>query len=719
MALLAHSPGDSGRPHLLLDHLRAVAASAAERAAKFGAAEIAWWCGLWHDLGKFHPDFQAYLHTPARHHGPDHSSAGAVLAAEIYSPLAFPIAGHHAGLPSLASLKARLAEREGDPTVKVALMLAETHVRPLRPSRPLSGGTPVFLEKSPASAQELFLRMIFSTLVDADYLDTERHFTPAQAEIRQRPADLHSLWNKLLSDQSRFSDVRVSDVNRIRHEVYEQCVRAADQPQGVFSLTVPTGGGKTRSAMAFALKHAMCYGLDRVIVAIPYTSIIEQTADVYRGIFGNALVLEHHSAVDPRAADDGAHPEWARLASENWDAPIIVSTTVQLFESLLADRPSRCRKLHNIARSVLILDEVQTLPPHLLAPILDVLKELVAHYGVTVALCTATQPAFTFTPFAPHLDGFSEVREIIDDPGRYFAALKRVCYERPSGPLSWPEVAARLHEEPQVLAVVNTKRDAMTLLDALDDPQALHLSTLLCGAHRRDALREVGRRLSTGERCCLISTQVVEAGVDLDFPTVFRAMAPLDRIVQAAGRCNREGRLGEGRVVVFEAMEGGMPKGAYRTGADIARGLLRTAEFDFHDPTWYEQYFRLLYQARDLDEHRIQVLRGGFDYPEVARRFRLIPDETVPVIVRYRGPGRNDPTIDALLKSVGVLDEIPRSVFRQLQPYLVQLWASEVAAYERAGLLTAIRPGLWEWQGGYDPVRGIIDGARDPDMLVV
>jgi CRISPR-associated endonuclease/helicase Cas3 len=307
----------------------------------------------------------------------------------------------------------------------------------------------------------------------------------------------------------------------------------------------------------------------------------------------------------------------------------------------------------------------------------------------------------------------------MEDPGRYFATLRRVRYEHLSDPLSWAEVASRIRDEPQALVVVNTKRDAMALLDALDDPEALHLSTLLCGAHRRDVLREVRHRLAKEERCRLISTQVVEAGVDLDFPTVFRAMGPLDRIVQAAGRCNREGRLSEGRVVVFEPKEGGIPRGAYRTGADTTRGLLRTAEFDFHNPAVYEHYFRLLYQARDLDEHGIQALRSGFDYPEVAARFRLIEEETVPVVVRYRGPDGKDATIDALLRSAGAVDRIPRAVFRNLQSYLVHLWAREVSAYERTGQLMPIRQGLWEWLGSYDRIRGLTDAPRDPEALVV
>ena len=255
--------------------------------------------------------------------------------------------------------------------------------------------------------------MVFSALVDADFLDTERHFEPEQAAQRGQGASLDKLWEQFETAQGTLSGRKQGQLNEIRHEIYQACLRAADNPPGIFSLTVPTGGGKTRSGMAFALRHALVHSFDRVIVAIPYTSIIEQTADVYRGIFGAESVLEHHSAVTVHedSNDPLSYQEvWARLASQNWDAPIVVTTTVQLFESLFANRPSACRKLHNIARSVVILDEVQTLPPELLAPILDVLQDLVDHYQVSVVLCTATQPALQD---GPYLKGLREVREII------------------------------------------------------------------------------------------------------------------------------------------------------------------------------------------------------------------------------------------------------------------------------------------------------------------
>jgi CRISPR-associated endonuclease/helicase Cas3 len=468
--------------------------------------------------------------------------------------------------------------------------------------------------------------------------------------------------------------------------------------------------------MGFALRHSLRHGLDRVIVAIPYTSIIEQTADVYRQIFGDGI-LEHHSAVASR--DEASDPVlakdlWARLASENWDAPIVVTTTVQLFESLFANRPSHCRKLHNAARSVLVLDEVQTLPAQLLTPILNVLQELADNYRVTVVLCTATQPVLTD---GPYVRGLRTIREIVPNPSRYFSALKRVHYEYSTANerWTWGRVAGEMRTASQSLAVVNTKRDAFGLLDALNDPSALHLSTQMCGVHRLETLREVRRRLDAGETCRLVSTQVVEAGVDLDFPLVLRAIGPLDRIVQTAGRCNREGKLELGRVVIFDPAGGSSPPGIYRSGTDTAASLLSTG-CDLHDPYTYQTYFQRLFQVADLDSKHIQASRQMLDFPEVARKFKMIEDDSAPAVVRPEGHTREVERLLALIRRQG---ETPRWVFRRLQPFLVSLRSRLVQAYRQKGLLQEVAPGLWEWLGGYDPVRGVVETARDPEELVI
>jgi CRISPR-associated endonuclease/helicase Cas3 len=672
--------------------------------------------GLWHDVGKLDPDFQEYLNG-AIERGPDHKMAGTQLATLNDADfLAFVIAGHHGGLPSSGDLRAKLSDDGVQGRTARVMELLKTELPDYRtitkitPPGWLRGRTPT----------EFFIRMLFSALVDADYLDTEAHFHPELSSARYRDVDLAELWTRFDQHQSAWSMVPPSNLNRARLDIYDHCLRAAEMPPGFFRLTVPTGGGKTLSGMGFALNHALKHGLQRVIVAIPYTSIIDQTADVYRGVFGNGVVLEHHSAVqiDDADTDPRGEPEWHRLATENWDARIVVTTTVQLFESLFANKPSRCRKLHNVARSVIVLDEVQMLPPALLQPILDVLKELVAHYQVSVVLCTATQPALEYGSGLAR--GISDVREIIPDASRLFGELRRTVYDAESRAMTWEVIAGLLRSTPQALAVVNTKKDAMSLFQALDDPEALHLSTLLCGAHRRLVLEEVRDRLRDGRQCRLISTQVVGAGVDVDFPLVLRAMGPLDRIVQAAGRCNREGRLPElGRVVVFDPTEGGLPKGPYTSATQITHRLLLEDGFNFEDPEIFQHYFSQLWQVVDTEARKIQSARNDFDYPRVAELFRMIPDETVPVVVRYGRSVEELAEVDSLLAGLRNRTYNPRILIRELQPFFVNIYAHSLADLSSQGLLIPVIPGIWEWSGRYDEKLGLTLARRDPEDFIV
>lgn len=722
--LIAHSINAQGKRHNLVEHLKTVAELTAGFASKFGAKELGYWAGLWHDVGKIHPEFQKYLHDcetepGRRRRGPDHKQAGALLAAQRYELLAFLIAGHHGGLPTRSELKTWLQDKTKIQRSQEAIQLVRQHLGDIEPLQALS--LPAHL-KSELDA-EFFIRMLFSALVDADFLETEKHFNSEQSDRRSGAPTSAELWDRFDLNQQMLSGKKANRINQIRHDVYQACIQAANQTQGFFRLTVPTGGGKTRSAMAFALKHTLAHGLDRVIVAIPYTSIIEQTAKVYREIFGDGAVVEHHSAVTTR--EESADPVslsdvWSRLAAENWDAPIIVTTTVQLFESLFGRKTTVCRKLHNIARAVIVLDEVQTLPVGLLEPILDALRQLVAHFNVSVVLCTATQPALEESPYLKGLPGMTE---IIPDPAALFVELGgRVRYELPSWGVTWTweKVAAEMRQAEQALAVVNTKNNGIALLKALHDPKALQLSTLLCGAHRRDVLKEVDRRLEQGIPCRLVSTQVVEAGVDLDFPLVLRAMGPLDRIVQAAGRCNREGRQVTGRVAIFEPAEGQLPPGAYASATATTRNLLARADFDFHQPENYREYFQALYQVVDKDAKEIQSFREHLDFPGVAERFRMIDDDSASVVVRYRGMDDSNDTVDRLISYVQHQEgKVPRWLLRQLQPYIVNVRSRLVDGFQRDGLLQELVAGLWEWLGKYDLVRGITADNRNPEDLVV
>src|SRR5215217_1045624 len=743
----AHTPGERGVWHDLTLHLERTAALAQANAAKFGAGELANLAGLWHDIGKSNPDFQNYLRRCERAKrngenpppkGVPHAVYGAVLAAESVQPLAPIIYGHHAGLPQFARLLSTVAEENEEvrEVYERLMPAAREQVSGLLYEGDLRG----LVSDLPRDTleTELLLRMVFSALVDADFLDTETHFDPDVSSLRGAELTPADLWTVLEDDQERLIwGADPTPVNAVRQEVYEACLRAAELPRGVFRLSVPTGGGKTRSGLAFALRHAIEHGLDRMIFAVPYTSIIEQTAGEFRKIFGGlgeGAVLEHHSGVrDERAPDRARDPEEAerlheartraRLASQNWDAPLIVTTTVQLFESLFANRTSRCRKLHNISRSVILLDEVQTLPLKLLDSIVSVLRELARRYEVSVVLCTATQPALETD--SRYLEGFEpgSVKDLVPEEraSEHFRELRRVEYETPMESWSWEEAAGRLKKATptrRAMAVLNSRRDALAMLDALDDDSALHLSTLLCGANRRDVLEEVRRRLQEKEPCLLVATQVVEAGVDLDFPAVFRAVGPLDRIVQAAGRCNREGRMdGPGRVVVFWPEEGRGPRGEYESARAQTEMLLRREGFDLHDPAVFREYFELMYQLVHTDGKGIQELRRAFDYPEVAARFRLIEDNTVPVIVDYEEQDKRlEEGRRRLIERIRREGALRPGDHRRLQPYTVGLFERDFE--ERKWAMQEVAEGVWRWTGEYDPVRGIVDVRGDPADLV-
>ena len=631
--------------------------------------------------------------------------------------------GHHGGLRAVGDLKGWLDEKGGAPAVGQALGQARAAIADLEPN--IGIDLPDFVKRDPTGA-ELWLRMVFSAVVDADFLDTERHFNSGRSAARNPAASPQQLWERFQGrhrDHTREAGIGL--VNEVRSQVYEACLSAAEQPTGLFRLAVPTGGGKTLSGMGFALRHAVVHGLDRVIVAVPYTTITQQTAEVCRAFLEEdpsaepAAVLEHHSMVETNDEDEYDRSQvWARLASENWDAPVVVTTTVQLFHSLFSNRTSSTRKLHRLARSVIILDEAQSLPPQLLDPILDALRQLTEQYGTSIVLCTATQPAFqTIKPFAD-----VTATDIVPDYSDHFRALKRVNYEWRTDPaLSWDEVADIMRESPQVLTVVNTKKDALALLETLGDDGALHLSTLLCGRHRSRVIQEVRRRLERGEACRLVSTQVVEAGVDLDFPVVMRAVGPLDSIIQAAGRCNRAGRMDAGRVVVFQPKEGSAPPlGSYKLATDTTLRMLNAGPLDLDNPETVTEFFRGVYQFADHDAKGIQEKRRSFDYPEVASRFRMIDDATLEAVVPKYGTGEERERVGRMLEPLRNGTPAARSVIRSLQPWTVQIYLNQASGMLRSGLLSEVMPGLYEWRGDYDEVTGIGGiTALDPDALIV
>lgn len=719
--------GDWRAPHDLVEHLQQVGELAAGLAAHFGT-DWARLAGRWHDLGKFRPRFQRYIrqasgfeadaHIKGEAGKAPHSTAGALLALDRFGVagrvLAYLIAGHHAGLNDwFGGLDARLA----DPASRAELdeSLAE---RP--PADILDiGAFKANLREIPGGKNgfALWVRMLFSALVDADFLDTERYMDPEKFTQRNTWPTLGSLepqFNTYMAELS--ANAAPTPVNVLRADILQQCRAAAALSPGLFSLTVPTGGGKTLSGMAFAMEHARLHGKHRIIHVIPYTSIIEQTANVFRSIFGE-VVIEHHSNAESMPDDETTA---SRLACENWDAPIIVTTNVQFFESLFAARTSRCRKLHNIVDAVIVLDEAQLLPPEFLQPILDVLNLLARNYGVTVVLSTATQPALASRQYfdaRQNLRGLDDVREIIADPDTLYARLDRVAVQLPNDwhqAMDWPQLANTLATYESVLTIVNTRKDARSLWEVM--PQGtLHLSALMCGAHRSQVIQDIKARLMAGIPTRVISTQLVEAGVDVDFPVVYRALAGLDSMAQAAGRCNREGRLdGKGKVVVFVPPKPA-PPGLLRQGENASRAVLNEAPDAPFTRANFAAYFERIYHGCQLDKNNIcglLAVDGGelaVSFRSAAEKFKLINDEdNLPIVVRYRGEDGACSEIDrwlALLRRDGP----QRWLMRKLQRYTVSLHRRQAQALLERGDIENLFPGLYvqvsDWL--YDPETGL------------
>ena len=564
----------------------------------------------------------------------------------------------------------------------------------------------------------MLLRFLLSALTDADRLDTEAASGP-KPRGGHRP--LSEYRDALERHLARFEDDGRL-VTKVRREVQEDCRKTL--PSGFYRLTVPTGGGKTLASMLFALHHATQEATPkrRVVVAIPYTSIIEQNAGVFRSIFRDVssdAVLEHHSSVEDSHFKDLQSSEKydeedelqvrRKLAAENWDHPLVVTTNAQLFDSLFSRKPSKVRKLHRLAGAVIVLDEVQSLPADLLEPCLEALDWLVKRAGATVVFCTATQPDYANVPELP--ETLRNAKEIVGKPERHFEALRRVEF-KDLKKLSPESVAARMRGETAVLAILDTRKDALAVLDALKDSKALHLSTLMCPKHRRAVLRLIRIRLIQGKPCRVVSTQVVEAGVDLDFPVVLRSRGPLSSIIQAAGRCNREGKgKSLGRCGIFDLEGGGMPPGEYRTAAGLAKLIVEDHIERLEMPDVQATYFRRLLSPSSIGTDRVgnggtvQGFRATLDYPEVDKLARLIQDDTTPVVIRELLPR-------ALEKELAEAFEPTRGLMRRLNPYAVSLRANEL---KKQGQFVSEGPsGILEWTGRYDQVRGIGEGDFKP-----
>lgn len=707
-------------------HLKRVGEQASSFARGFGAEALGDAAGRLHDIGKMSGKYQAYIRGNGALKGPDHSTAGAREAVAIYGEvigriLAYCIAGHHAGLadggsdhvPGTLSHRLRASQIEGYAGWK-------DHVRSL-PEKAAIALPAALRAKSQHRGFEcaFFIRMLFSALVDADFLATEHFYTTTKGENPTRGVvnSMETLRDRLDAALSGKANTD-TEVNRLRGHILSHVRAQAHQPPGLFSLTVPTGGGKTLTSLAFALDHAISHGLDRIVYVIPYTSIIEQTAEVFREAVGrDGDVLEHHSAVewdlqgDPALDDEGREGlKKLRRDAENWDERIIVTTSVQFFESLFAARTSACRKLHNLAKCVIILDEAQTLPLPLLRPCMAAIETLATGYGSSVVLCTATQPALN------KQDGFAKglenVRELAPDPQHLYTQLKRVRVEVAADPVTDDALAAQLRGAEQVLCIVNSRAHARDLFGQIKDaPGARHLTTLMCPLHRRAALAEILQELKDQRPVRLIATSLIEAGVDVDFPTVWRAETGLDSIAQAAGRCNREGRMAEGIVHVFRTADADGPKAppAVKQFAAATREVLRVHG---NDPLGLEAisaYFSLVYWAKGPEQLDAAMLgdkpnqtRGilnaiedtahalNFPFAQIARAFRFIDDMMQPVIVPYRAAGGSE-SVRSLVKKLGFVER-PGAIARKLALYSVPVPRNKRAELISSGAARLVEP---------------------------
>ena len=695
---VAHVSDDGMRYESVEDHLSAVAETAARFAEPFGGSSWARAAGMAHDAGKFSAAFQRRILCD----GPkvDHSTAGArELRNEACGMLSYCVAGHHGGLPNGGSQfddggsllgRLRLAEAGGIPDYPAfdsCVHLPDIDPPSLK-ALPKSNSDAAF-------SLSMLTRMVFSCLVDADFLCTEAFMAGKPREVAEYDS-ISELRDRLERHVEGFYPPKGA-VNEARCSMLDDCLAAAGRQRGVFSLTAPTGSGKTLGLMRFALNYAIAQDrpMRRVVCAIPYTSIIEQNAAVYREVLGESNVLEHHSSLDCSDSGDPAGLTGKmRLAAENWDAPVVVTTNVQLFESLFASKPSRCRKLHNLAGSVILLDEAQMMPTGFLLPCVKALAELVRNYGCSVVLCTATQPCLDRF-FAD--EGFA-VEEISSDPQALSSALVRVTYLR-AGSLADEQIVAGLLRHDQALCIVNSRRQARSLFDALREAGPgdgiYHLTTAMHSAHRRRVLGCITNRLSRGQRCIVVATCLVEAGVDLDFPVVYRAVAGVDSIVQAAGRCNREGARPacESEVRLF------VPADPYSVPSDVAQraqvaqsvlpGLSEASTEPLDVEALVPAYFERLYSAkgedfldgkdvvRRMSQNTSQDGIAVFPFEDVGRDFKLIEEGSIPLVIPCEQTER--------ILERSRYGALSRADWRVLSRYSVSLYSSDVRALDDAG----------------------------------
>lgn len=685
MKYLAHISENKMREQTVLEHLEGTAELSGKFAKCFGYEDWGYCVGKLHDIGKYSEKFQERIHGSDIR--VDHATAGAQVCkglGGIYTLLAYCIAGHHAGLPDtgesadtedsstlMGRMKKRLEEyREYEKEVII----------PELKTPPFS----IAADTDPSFAISFLIRMLYSCLVDADYLDTENFMNDGEAN-RESGDEISVLWEKLQQHISSWMENQDQDtINGRRTEILKACIEGGLCKKGLFRLTVPTGGGKTVASLAFALRHALEQGLERVIYVIPYTSIIEQNAKVFQDILGDKNLLEHHCNVDYASTEE---LKTMQLATENWDKPVVVTTNVQFFESLFSNKSSKCRKLHNIANSVIIFDEAQMLPSDYLKPCIQAIEELINHYECSIVLCTATQPALGKL-FSEDIT-YQELCPRIEEQFRFF---KRSAIEN-LGRISEETLLEKMRIEHQALCIVNTKKSAQKLYQEMSGEGVYHLSTLMYPVHRKTVLKRVRSRLKAGKKCILIATSLVEAGVDLDFQNVYRQLAGIDSVIQAAGRCNREGKrtIEDSHTYIFQ-MEDEVNVPGQEQQIDTAKQIIRKFN-DISMPEAIQEYFTRLYgfKGEGLDKKKIleRFKKGRFPFATVGKEFKLIEQDTKTVFI-----AREE-------KAKEILEEIrykgaTKALMREAGQYCVDVYDNIFQKIYAAGMLMEVSEELKE-----------------------
>ncbi len=676
---IAHKAED-GRNHTIFEHSEGVANLAKEFGDSFGVGDLAYYTGLCHDIGKYSAEFQKRINGD----GPkvDHSTAGAyecLKGGHIYA--AFAIAGHHSGLLDVGS------QTDTEGTFWGRIYKALNKMIPSYDEWEKEIVLPKLRQDKETEINEnemmFFTRMLYSCLVDADYLDTER-FIKGEARNPTYPS-MDMLWEKLIAYTSDWFPPK-NKLNEQRCKILCECINQGNnQNQGLFTLTVPTGGGKTIASLAFAIAQARKNNMKRIIYVVPYTSIIEQTADEFRKIFGDEYVLEHHSGVAYDIGED-ATMQTIKLAqaTENWDMPIIVTTNVQFFESLYSNKSSKCRKLHNIANSVVIFDEAQMIPLTYTKPCVYAITQLVKNYNVSAILCTATQPAFEsiIEEYLPK----AKITELCPAEDIDTDVFKRTKYVN-KGEMKLEEVAEEMNSLPQVLCVVNSRKNAVELYEMLEGEDNFHLTTLMTPNHRRKTLDEIRRRLKNGEPCRVVSTSLIEAGVDIDFPKVYRELAGLDSILQSAGRCNREGkRSSDESIVTIFKCENKSPQNLNTLISACETIIKNNEEIDSREAI--HKYYCELYElkgkeALDRDQILVENKQERFAFEKIANKFELIDNETKTIYI---------PVNDEAQQLINELrnEEYSKSLFRKLNQYAVNVYPNHFHELENAGVIDVI-----------------------------